>query len=287
MDSEEKDVIELLPFDLPMTLLSLEISHMSELQILPSLCLGSLRSIAPTFCDSLRTLPPLPISLLNLVITSCNQIESLNLPNDLEELSCESCDNLELNLSNLPMQLQKLRIRNCDQMGRATQLDQLPVHLKDLELEGFDNLVSLPPLPSGLNSLCLQRCHSPTLLPILPESLRKLALYHLPYLKRVASLPDNLEELSLSKCEKLKKIDHIPHKLRSLKIDKMDSLQLLNFCLPQILEHWKSQTVQISNQVLRNICSKWDLTQVLRELILQEFKYLKMLPILSISLEKF
>jgi hypothetical protein len=45
MGSEGKDKIEILPFDIPSTLLSLNISNMRNLQSLPSLCLGSLRSI--------------------------------------------------------------------------------------------------------------------------------------------------------------------------------------------------------------------------------------------------
>jgi hypothetical protein len=93
-NSEGNDGIEILPFDLPAVLLSLNISYMS-LQTLPSLCLGSLRSIELSRCGSLSTLPPFPQSLLKLGITSCHRIASLNLPNDLEELSCEWCDNLD------------------------------------------------------------------------------------------------------------------------------------------------------------------------------------------------
>jgi hypothetical protein len=148
------DEIETLPFDLPVTLLSLKITYMPSLQVLPSLCLGSLRSIELSRCPSLSTLPPFPQSLLKLVVILCDQIESLNLPNGLEEMSCGWCDRLELDLSKLP-QLQKLSIKCCDRMKRLTQLDLLPAHLKDLELGGFYNLTSLP---SGLHSLKLEHC---------------------------------------------------------------------------------------------------------------------------------
>jgi hypothetical protein len=82
-----------------------------------------------------------------------------------------------LDLSNLPPQQQKLSVKQCGRIAeRIAQLDQLPVHLKDLELDGFYNLVSLPSFPSGLLSLNLEHCHSLILPPILPGSLRKLSL---------------------------------------------------------------------------------------------------------------
>jgi hypothetical protein len=79
-NSEGKCEIEILPLDLPTTLLGLKISNMPSLQTLPYLCLGYLRSIELSDCDSLSTLPPFPQSLLKLVIYSCGEIRALNLP---------------------------------------------------------------------------------------------------------------------------------------------------------------------------------------------------------------
>jgi hypothetical protein len=232
MDSERKFAIEILPFDLPATLLNLKISTMSRLETLPSLCLGSLKSIELSYCGSLHPLPPLPQTLLKLVIGNCDRIELFNLPNNLEELLWESCKYLELDISNLPMQLQKFSFRDCRKMKRTKQLDQLPVHLKNLELKMFSKLERLPSLQSGLYSLCLEHCNSFALLPVLPESLRELTLDWLPELDNMASLIDNLEELSLSGCAKLKDLDHIPHKLKYLDIHQMELLQILNFKFP-------------------------------------------------------
>jgi hypothetical protein len=243
-------------------------------------------------CGSLRTLPPFPHTLLNLFILCCDEVETLNLPSDLEELSCEGCDNLELDLSKLPPQLNKLSIRWCDRMRQATQLDQLPAHLKDLELERFDKLVSLPSPPSGLHSLCWEHCESLAFSPIIPESLRKLTLEWLPELKDMMPLPDYLEELSLSRCRKLKELDHIPHKLKLLKIDQMDLLQILSFNLPQILEHLEisnspnieSDFVKYSLEMESHTGSPFPPN--LGVLVLYGLKGLKILPALPISLEK-
>jgi Leucine-rich repeat (LRR) protein len=177
-------------------------------------------------------------------------------------------------------------------MKEVTQLDQLPAHLKDLELEGFGNFVSLPYLPSGLHSLCLEYYHSLILPPILPGSLRKLALWLLLSLENMALLPDNLKELSLWECERLKELDHIPDKLKSLKIGEMKLLQIFNFNLPQTLEH-----LEISNSP--NIESGFEIYLLemgshtdspfpsnLRELELCGSESLKILPTLPISLEE-
>jgi hypothetical protein len=153
MDSEGKNEIGRLPLDLPTTLLSLKISNMYSLQALPSLCLGSLKSIELSHCNSLSTLPPFPQSLLKLGIHFCHEIRILNLPNDLEELLCDSCQCLKLDLPKLPPLLQKLSTKHCFRMADVAQLDKLPVRLKDLELVGFDNIASLPSHPSGLHSL--------------------------------------------------------------------------------------------------------------------------------------
>jgi hypothetical protein len=292
-DSEGKYEIEILPFDLPVTLLNLNIRDLSGLQALPSLYLGSLRSIKLSFCDSLSTLSSLPQSLFKLALRSCGQIESLNLPNGLEELSCEWCKELELDLPDLPPQLQKLSIKNCDRMEEVTQLDQLPIHLKDLELGGFDSLVNLPSLPSGLHSLCLKQCDSLALLPILPESLRKLALEKLSALETMAPLPDNLEEFTLEYCEKLKELDHIPHKLRSLKITSTELLQILSFDLPRTLEHLEiSKSPNIESGFEKYLIEMGShagspFPPNLRVLELRGFKSLKILSTLPIYLEKF
>jgi hypothetical protein len=123
---------------------------MSKLQALPSLNLGSLRSIKLSNCGSLITLPLFPQSLLKLGIHFCGQIESLNLPNGLEELSCGLCNYLELDLSNLPPQPQNLRINQCPLQNGIIQLDQLPAHLKNLEL----GIVQKRAICNGWN-----RCH--------------------------------------------------------------------------------------------------------------------------------
>jgi hypothetical protein len=253
-----------------------------------------LRSIELSGCGSLSTLPPLPQSLLKLVIKDCGQIGPLNsLPNDLEELSCDLCKKLELDLSNLPMHLKKLSIRQCGRITGATQLHQLPVHLKDLELGWFTNLVSLPPsLPFGLHSLDLQWCQSLAILPPLPESLRKLTLWGSRELENMAPLPDNLEELSLTKCGKLKELDHIPYKLKYLKIDEMKLLRILNFNLPQTLECLNiSKSPNIKSGFEKYLLEKGSHTGSpfppnLRVLELQKFKSLKILPTLPIYLEK-
>jgi hypothetical protein len=291
MNSEGECKIEILPFDLPATLQNLKISHISSLQTLPSLSLGSLKSIELFGCNSLSSIPPFPQSLLKLVIYACDQIESLNLPNNLEELSCEWCKKLELDLSNLPAQLKILSIKNCDRTGKAAQLDQLPVHLKDLELEGFYNIVGLPSLPSGLHSLCLQLSTILTRLPILPASLRKLTLEKLPVLENMVSLPDNLKELTLRKCE-VNELDHIPHKLKSLKIVEMKLLHILSFNLPDTLEYLKiSNSPNIEPGFEKYLLEMGSHTgspfpPKLRVLELQRFKSIKILPTLPISLEK-
>jgi hypothetical protein len=77
-NSEGNYEIEILPFDIPTTLLTLKISYMSDLLTLPSLCLESLRSIEQSNCRSLSALPPFPQSLLKLKITRCDKIEILN-----------------------------------------------------------------------------------------------------------------------------------------------------------------------------------------------------------------
>jgi hypothetical protein len=68
VNSEGKGVFETLPFDLPKPLLRLKIPHISRLQALPSLCLGSLRSIDLFRCGSVSPLRPFPRSLPKLAI---------------------------------------------------------------------------------------------------------------------------------------------------------------------------------------------------------------------------
>jgi hypothetical protein len=180
-------------------------------------------------------------------------------------------------------------------MKGVTQLDQLPIHLKDLKdlkLGRFDKLVTQLSLPSGLHSLKLEQCHSLAFLPILPESLKKLTIEWLPVLENMAPLPDNLEELSLSICTKLKVLDHIPPKLKYLKIDKMRLLQILNFDLPQTLEHLEiSDSPNIGPSFEKYLFEMGSHTGSpfppnLRVLKLSGFKSLKVLPTLPISLEK-
>jgi hypothetical protein len=153
-------------------------------------------------------------------------------------------------------------------------------------------LICLPSLPSGLHSLELQSCNSLALPPILPEFLRKLDLNDMSAMEYVESLPDNLEELSLLVSGKLKELDHIPHKLKSLKIEWMKLFQIVNFNLPQTLEHLEiSSSTKIGSGFEKYLLEMGPHTGSLslpnlRELRLWGFKNLKILPDLPISLEK-
>jgi len=139
-------------------------------------------------CDGnlLTSLPPLPVSMIDL---SCNQnhLTSLPaLPYTIKELWCNHNQ-----LTSLPVLPDSLKRLLCD-YNQLTSLPAIPNKVYEIYC-GNNLLTSIPQLP---NSLLHFRCQNNLLqnLPLLPNSIYKLLCYH-NLLTSLPGLPNSLKEL--------------------------------------------------------------------------------------------
>ena len=160
--------------------ITLDLSR-SELTSLPEAIgnLTSLQNLDLSYCDNIKTLPPLPKDLKTLNLMGCNNLTTLPpLPEGLTTLDLTFCNSLET-------------------------LPHLPEGLTNLELFASTTLKTLPPLPEGLTNLRLSYCNSLETLPPLHNGLTILDLTGCKNLTTLPPLHNGFKTLNFDSCDKL------------------------------------------------------------------------------------
>lgn len=103
-------------------------------------------------------LPPLPASIIGLMLDGSELRHLPELPTGLQELECSSCTGLG-GLPTLPPKLTMLSLYNCEFIE---QLPTLPETLQHLNLAGCRRLLQVPDLShcNKLKRLHIQRCNA-------------------------------------------------------------------------------------------------------------------------------
>lgn len=177
---------------LPSTISDQELTHILETADRSGLEITELNLFG---CVRLTHLPNnLPPGLIALNMSNCHRIEQItdNLPASLKHLDASECYEITA-VPLLPESLETLKLNFCDQIRSITE--PLPESIQILELIECSSLEELPPhLPSGLVELNLARCIQLQELPEeLPAKLRSLNIQRCDSLEELTqNLPEEL-----------------------------------------------------------------------------------------------
>lgn len=193
-----------LPFNMPSSIIHLELKIFPNLRVLPS-TLSSLKYLTLFKLPKLEELPNNLLSLIEIEIRCLSKITSLPYMPSLKLLNCDLCENI-LNIN--------------FEMFSNLEIVRIVELFKLQNIEGLYHLTKLRKL------VCIG-CYIESINNELPVSLETIFLIELPSLRNLPSFTSliNLNELIIEYCDRLTEINELPSSIEKCCIRYCDNLE--------------------------------------------------------------
>jgi hypothetical protein len=173
-------------------------------------------------CPSLKAIPNLPDSLMDIKIEDCESLSRIPvLPDNLRSITINNCESL-VEIPVLPDGLQHISIEDCRSLRRIMNF---PSDVTNIMIDKCESLESIPDLHSYLRVFNISHCESLRRIPALPRYLESFSVINLPFLEAIPDLPSHLVIIDISGCP-LAMIKKLPASLINFvcDLDQLDEL---------------------------------------------------------------